>query len=116
MAGETIVFFSKYTSLAGDASPGTTYYSDPYDVTSWKQVEVEILLVRIIGSGTATAQLEESSDLLSWTAIGTASSLTAGTVAQISKSNPSRYLRLKVIIVGATAVGTLWAKAVARDA
>lgn len=116
MAGETIVFFPKYTSLAGSASPGTPYTSDPYEVISWKQVEVEILVVQFTASGTGTALLQESSDLLTWTDIGTASALTAGTVKQLSETNPARYLRLVITITVNGAVATLWAKAVARDA
>ncbi len=111
MAGETIVFFSKYTSLAG----GFTYESDFYDVTGWKQINAEVLLAGSSGTGTATAQLFDSSDAQVWTAIGTASNLSS-TVAPISKSYPARFIKLVIVVPSSMTIATLWAKAVARDA
>jgi len=112
VAGETIVFYPKYTSLVSG-----TYFSDPYDVTGYKQVDTEVLLVGAVGtSPVVTALLQESSDLITWTDISTATTLTAGTVSVLSKTSPARYIRLRIIVSGTNPVGTLWAKAVARDA
>jgi len=115
VAGETIVFFPKYTSLVGVASAGQIYYSDPYEVTGYKSVEVETLLSAVTASATVAARLEQSSDLLTWTEVGGSSTLTAGTIDVISKSSPARYVRMKLTVVTANSVVTVWSKGVGRD-
>jgi len=115
VAGETIVFFPKYTSLVGIASPGQIYYSDPYDVTGYKTVDVESLLAATSASGTVAARLEQSSDMVTWSEVGGSGTLTAGTIDVISKSSPARYIRMKLTVVTANAVATVWSKGVARD-
>jgi hypothetical protein len=115
VAGQTIVFYPKYTSLVGAASTGQIYYSDPYDVTRFKTLEVETLLEVVSGAGTVAARLEQSSDLLSWSEVAGSGNLTAGTVDVMSKSDPARYVRVKITVVTANVVATLWCKGVARD-
>jgi hypothetical protein len=115
MAGETIVFFAKYSTLAGVASPGTEYFSDPYEVTSYKTCVLEAYNGGVTQSATISVQPQQSSDLITWADKGSAIAPTAGTVATVTVSDPARYLRLKVTIVGANGTVTFWAKAVARD-
>ena len=69
MPGENIVFFPKWTSLAGTGG-GQIYYSDPYEVTPYKTLEVETLLAVVTASGTVAARLEQSSDLQTWSEAG----------------------------------------------
>ena len=111
MAGETIIFFPKYSSLVAG-----TYYSDPFDVTGYKELTAEALLIGSVGtSPQVTAILQESSDLTTWTDIGSASTLSS-TMSVLTKTDPARYVRMKVVVSGTGAVGTLWSKAVARGA
>jgi hypothetical protein len=111
VAGETIVFFPKYTTLVEG-----TYYSDPYELTSYKTAQVEIVNVAVINSATVTLQMEQSSDLTTWTNLGGTSVPTAGNVASSSLSGTSRYVRAKVTIGASGSSATIWCKAVARDA
>ena len=111
MPSETIVFFRKYTSLAG----GSTYRSDPYEVTPYRQLTAEAVLAGAAGTGTATGQLYESSDMLTWTPVGSTTNLSA-TVAVISQTYPARYVLLEIVVPGSMTVATVWAKGVARDA
>ena len=115
MPGDNIVFFPKWTSLAGTGG-GQIYYSDPYEVTPYKTLEVETLLAVVTAGGSVAARLEQSSDLQTWTEAGGSSTLTAGVVDAISKSSPARYVRMKITVTVANAVATLWSKGVARDA
>lgn len=112
MPGIILSFFGKYSSLVGAAS----YYSDPFDVTGQKTVDVETLLVAATGTPTVTATLEQSSDLLTWTVADGPGTLTAGTVDTRTKSSPARYVRTKIQISGGSSpVVTLWCKGIARD-
>lgn len=115
MAGETIVFFPKYTCLVGVASPGEDYYSDPYDVTSYKTVSIEALAKAVAASATVAVQMEESSDMITWSDMGSSMALTPGTPSLADNTSPARYIRAKVTVVGADGVVTLWVKGVARD-
>lgn len=115
MAGETIVFFAKYTSLSGSATPGTKYYSDPYDVTSYKTVILEGYNGGRTSTATISIQAQQSSDLITWSSLGSAIAPTVGNVASVTLTDPARYVRLEVTIVGADGTVTFWAKAVARD-
>ena len=116
MPGETIVFFVKFTTLPGVASPGAEHFSDPFDVTAYKSVVVEDYNAGVTGTTTVTLQAEQSSDLETWSDKGTSLSPTVGAVASTSFSDPARYIRLRATVVGANGTVTLWAKAVARDA
>ena len=113
---DTIVFFGKYSTLVGKASPGQDYPSDPYDVTSFKTVVVEALLLQVAASATASVQMQQSSDLQDWANVGSAMSLTAGTISTAVLSDTARYIRAVVTVVVADGVATLWVKAVCRDA
>ena len=109
--GETIVFFQMYTTLAS----ASTFPSAPYDLTRYLNATIEVLLMGILGtSPTATAQPFGSSDLITWTALASASTLVAGTVSTISLAQPPRYVRLVIVLGGTAPIATLWAKAVAR--
>lgn len=114
MAGIILSFYGKFTTLVGAGN----YYSDPFDVTGQKNVDVETLLVASIGSPTTVnAYLEGSSDLQTWTTLTGPNALTAGTVDTLSKSSPPRYVRVRIQITGGTNPAvTLWSKGIARDA
>jgi len=112
MAGIILSFFGKFTSLVGTGA----YYSDPFDVTGRKNVDVETLLVAANGAPTVSAYLEQSSDLQTWTTANGPNTLSAGTIDTLSKSSPARYVRVRIQISGGTnPVLTLWSKGVARD-
>lgn len=114
MAGETIVFFPKYTALTGSASPGTTYYSDPYEVTGYKTITTEVYYAA--GTPSISGQLQQSSDLITWSTLGSALSPAAGALASATDSNPARYVRMAMTVISAgNLAATLWAKAVSRD-
>jgi len=113
MESQTITFFPKYTALVGSAG-GVTYYSEAFDVSEFKDVRVQVFAEVISNSGTATAGIEESSDLQTWT--GVAVGVTVGTVLALSKTDPARYVRVKITVTAANAVGAFWAKGVARAA
>jgi len=115
MAGESIVFFPKYTTLCGFSGGGLTYYSDPFEMTGYKTVTAETGFGGAIGSGAISAQMQQSSDLITWTSFGSPMAPTSG-AAQETEPDPARYVRLQVTITGgAGSVVTFWAKAVARD-
>ena len=63
---ETIGFFTKWTTLLGGSGAAITYYSDPFDVTPYKTLDIEVMVKGLTG-GVPTAQLEESSDIETWT-------------------------------------------------
>jgi hypothetical protein len=109
---ETIVFFGKYTTLVEG-----TYYSDAFEVTGYKDVAAQTMLAAEVGTGTISAQMEQSSDLVTWSNFGSAMQPSAGNVATELEADPARYVRLKVTAGGGgSGVITFWAKAVAREA
>lgn len=114
MAGETIVFFPKYTTLCGTA----TYYSDPYEVTGYKTLTADTLLVAMVGGSVpaASATLEGSSDMISWATLDGPDTLSAGVINVFSVTSPPRYVRVKIVTSGGTDMSvTLWCRGVARD-
>ena len=111
MAGETIVFFPKYTALVVG-----TYYSDPYDVTGYKTVDVQTMHVTSIGTApTASVQMQQSSDLITWDAVGSAMAPVAGQTDTEPLSGTARYVRAVATIGGTTATAVIWVKGVARE-
>jgi hypothetical protein len=109
---ETIVFFAKYTTLVQG-----TYYSDPFEVTGFKDIAAQTMLAAVVGSGTISAQMQQSSDLITWSNFGSAMEPTAGNITTEVEPDPARYIRLVVTAGGAgSGVITFWAKAVAREA
>ena len=110
MAGENVVFFPKYTTLVTG-----TYYSDPFEVTGYKSIAAQVGNAAVINSSTVNGQLQESSDLLTWTDIGAGVTPTAGNVGSEDLSDPARYVRMRIIIGGANSTATMWGRAVARD-
>jgi hypothetical protein len=115
VAGETIVFFGKYTSLCGSGSGGTAYPSDPYDVTSYKTVNVETYFADGTAGSAVSAQAQGSSDLITWTDLGSAMAPSVGALASVSLSNPPRYVRVVATVTSTDDVVTLWVKAVCRE-
>lgn len=115
MESQTITLFPRYTSLVGSAG-GITYYSDSYDVSGFKDIRAQVFAEVISNSGTASSGIEDSSDLLTWTGTGTSVPLFAGTMLNLSKTDPARYVRVKITVTTANAVGTFWAKGVVRAA
>ena len=113
---DTIVFFPKYTTLVGKASPGQDYPSDPYEVTSFKTVVVEALLSQVAASATVSVQMQQSSDLQDWADVGSPISLAAGTISTVTVTDPARYLRALVTVTASNGVATFWVKAVCRNA
>jgi hypothetical protein len=114
VAGETIVFYPKYTTLCGKGAGGATYYSDPYDVTGYKTIDVETYAPAFNGSPTVTVKLEQSSDLITWSDADS-DTLAEATLLTQSKTSPARYVRVSVLVNGATTGLTLWSKGVARE-
>lgn len=110
MAAENIVFFPKYTTLVEGV-----YYSDPYDVTMYKSINVETAHTASIASATTSAQIQGSSDLITWTNIGTAMAPLAGNVDDETVTDAPRYLRVEMTIGATGGVATIWVKGVARD-
>ena len=109
MAGQSIIFFGKYSTVAN----GSDYLSDPFDITPYEQLKVQIYLAGKTGSGTLTAQLQESSDLVTWSNKGSAVSPTAVGMSTIDTSDCARYIRLAIT---STFDGvTFWAMGVARE-
>jgi hypothetical protein len=114
VAGENIVFFPKFTTLCGTA----TYNSDPFEVTGYKTLTVETLLVAAIGGGgpVVSAGIEGSSDMITWSTLVVAAALTAGVVLPQSYTSPPRYVRVNIVTsVGTNMAATLWSKGVVRD-
>jgi hypothetical protein len=111
VAGENINFYARYTTLVEG-----TYYSDPYEVTGYKSVAVEVFLAALINSGTATGRVQGSSDMETWTDLGSNITPSAGASDTETITDPPRYVRLKMTVGGAGSTVTLWAKAVAREA
>jgi hypothetical protein len=114
-AGEVIEFFPKYTALCGSGG-GTAYTSDYVDVTRYKTVAAETLLLGLTTGAGISAQLQESSDLVNWTNIGGAMNPVApGDLVAVTVTNPARYLRVVVTVTVADDFVTLWVMAVARE-
>jgi hypothetical protein len=113
MAGETIVFFAKYTTLVDTR----TYYSDPYEVTGYRTINVETFMAGVNGAPTTVVvTLQQSSDLITWSDLDTGT-LAVNTPDTMSATGPARYVRCTVAITGGTSPAvTLWCKGVARDA
>lgn len=111
---ETIVLFPKYTTLVQG-----TYYSDPFDVTPYKTISIEMAVAAGIDVPvTAVGTVQESSDLQTWSAVGsTLTPATGGASDNDDYQNTGRYIRLMVVVDGNADVGvvTMWAKAVARE-
>jgi len=114
VSSETHVLFPKYTSAVGTAG-GKSYYTPAWDVSRWKTVSATVLLEAAFSTTTVNAQLEESADQETWSGIGVSTSLTAGNPVTLTKTDPLRYLRLKVSITGADKMATFWAFAVLRS-
>lgn len=110
MAGRGIIFFGKYQSVAN----GSDYLSDPFDVTPFEQVKVQVYLAGKTGSGTLTGQLQESSDLVTWSNKGSAVTPTAVGMSTIDTSDCARYVRLSITSTFDNV--TFWAMGVAREA
>jgi len=111
MNGENIVFFPKYTTL-----PTGTYYSEFYDVTSYKSLAVEVGNAAIINGATINGTVQESGDLITWADLSAGVVPSAGTTDSENFSNTARWLRLRIIVGGTNASATVWAVGVARDA
>jgi len=114
MAGETIVFFPKYSALTGSAA-GVTYYSDPYELTGYKTLTAEVYYAA--GTPTISCQLQQSSDLITWSNLGTAMTPAALALTSQSNQDSARYVRMAITVTSAgNLAATLWSKAVSRDA
>ncbi len=112
---DTIVFFPKYTTLVTAASPGHAYYSDPFDVTTWNSLAVEVNFEHGTTGSTISAQMEQSSDLITWTNLGSAIAPSLGALGADVFSNPARYVRMKLSAILNGGSVTIWAKGVARS-
>ena len=110
MAGETIVFFPKYTTLVTG-----TYASDPYDVTAYKSVDVQTMNHAIINSATVSVQMQQSSDLIQWDPVGSAMAPAVGNSDPESLSGTARYIRAVATIGAANSTAVIWVKGVARE-
>ncbi len=109
MAGQSIIFFGKFTTLAN----GSGYASDPFDITPYEQVRIQVYVAGKTGTGTLTAQLQDSSDLNTWADKGSAVAPTAVGMSTIDTSDCSRYIRL--LVTSTFDNVTFWAMGVVRD-
>ena len=114
MAGQTIVFFPKYASLCGAGAPGTAYASDPFDVTAFKTVVLEVLFAGSTAGAAISLQLQESSDLITWSNVGAPLAPAVGALASVTESDLARYIRVVMTVTGADDVVSIWVKAVCR--
>ena len=116
MAGETIVFFGKYTSLVGAVGPaGFVYTSDPFEVTPYKSVVIEVNFAGGTTGSAISAQAQESSDLITWTNLGAPLTPAIGALASMTETDTARYIRLVITVTAAEDAVTVWAKAVCRE-
>jgi hypothetical protein len=115
-----IVFFRMFTTLSGGATtPGQDVYSEVYDVTPYKSLTVEYLLVGTMGTGAAVrAQLQEGNEVGTWTAKGAEETLTAGAPTVVEYSDPARLVRVRANLrtTSGKMAATLWAIGIAREA
>jgi hypothetical protein len=112
---DNINFFGRFTTIVGN----TAVVSDPYDVTGYKSIDIEALLHSVVppvtGVPTVDVSLEMSADMNVWSTVDGPDTLAAGTPAQLTRTSPSRYIRVRVTITGGTnPVITFWVKGVAR--
>jgi len=110
VAGETIVFFAKYSPLVTG-----TYYSDPYDVTGYKSVDCQTMNVAVINSATVSVQMQQSSDLITWADVGSPMAPSAAATDTEALSGTARYVRAVVTIGQPGATAVIWVKGVARE-
>ena len=116
MAGMSMTFFPRNTTLVGAASPGKSYPSEPFDVTMYQALAVTVML-EAAANVSVTAVLEHSTDLVTWNPVDTPSTLTVGTPANIGHVGTDRFVRVTVVVITTSGVGvaTLWSKGVARE-
>ena len=109
---QIIVFFQKPTTLVEG-----TFYSDPFDISAFKSLTTQVMFMEGQGtSPTVTGQIQQSSDLNTWSDSGSTLAPTEGNVSTQTQSDLARYVRLKVTIGGSSSpAATIWAKAVARE-
>jgi hypothetical protein len=109
---DAVVFFARFTTIVGNE----TVVSDPYDVTSYDSVQVQVFLLSVIGGPTVQASLEMSSDMITWTAVVAPATVTAGgPPLTMAAGSTARYIRVVVAIsAGTNPVSTFWAKGVVR--
>jgi hypothetical protein len=108
-----VVPYDRYTTLVGNGS----FVSRAFDVTGYKSVDIEVMLVSSIGSPSSVdASLEMSPDMITWSAADSETGLAAGTPVTLSKSAPARFVRVKMTVTGGTNPGiTFFASGVARE-
>ena len=111
MNGQAIILFQKYSTLSG----GSTYLSDPVEMTRWKSIRISVCLAGSTGTGTATAQASGSDDLYTWDALGLPQNLSGVPVA-ITQTDTARWIRLAIVVPGTMTTATVWATAILRDA
>ena len=111
MTGDVIEFFPKYSTL-----PTGTFYSDPYDLTAYRSLVIEVGNAAVINSADISGTLQESGDLVSWVDLGSFLVPSAGTTASADYTNTARWIRFRIIVGGTNATATVWAKGVAREA
>ena len=115
MASSSSTLFPKYTTFVGTAG-GTSYYTPSFEVGDYANVHVNVMLEAATAGSTVTVQLEESPDNENWSGVGSADTLTAGTLTTVSKSDPDQpYLRFYIKVTGADDVATAWAELFMKD-
>ncbi len=116
MAGMSMTFFPRNTTLVGAIAPGKSYSSEPFDVTQYIALTVTAML-EAAANASVTAVLETSSDLVAWNPFGSLTTLTVGTPAPIGGAGSDRYVRVTILVTTSAGVGvaTLWVKGVARE-
>ena len=115
-AGPVIVFFRKHTALLG-LQEGSTYFSDPVDVTGWKTLTTEVAWLSAAPTGgMVESWLETGSDLSQWTKLGGDLNPAEGSTIVGTRADPAHFVRMgiKVTSVGSEGMVVVWARAVAK--
>jgi hypothetical protein len=113
MAGMTVEFFPRWTTLSGSAAV-VTYASPWFDIRAYKTLTIDTLLRGQAGTGTISVTFQYSDDMDIATTIS-ADNLTLGTVDQAVLSNPAGFVRVVMSIPSTTNAATIFSIGTARE-
>lgn len=107
---DRIILLPRFTTLAGEEN----FATQGMNVSAYESAEISIWMGRIVGEGTVTAEIEESTDGVVWSACaGTSSSgLTPQTEVVLTPSFSKAWMRLVVKLipgVDLSPIITMWA-------
>lgn len=111
---QNIDFFPQYTTGVASAA-GTAYPSEPFDVSAYQTIQVEVHNQQVTAGVTISGQVQHSSNLNDWDNLGAAIAPGVGLSGLGTFTSPLRYLRLLMTLGGAAGTASFWAKGVARE-